>query len=159
MNQQEYQQQMLEEMEDLQEEQALDQFDDQMQNQREWQEAYGSPEPEQQHNQHTFLANSLDFQEPEKVTWLGESELGRPLFNVRFLLDIEDIAHYYLDEEAKKLGVKNEIAAYFREKIKNICDSGMSNKGFVQNLNVTRRMDSTRQRIKNLEPKQKGDIK
>lgn len=148
--QSEFKQQMEEEMENSETEDTADQQQEQMLNQQEFQEAYGVPEPEQQFNQHAFLAKSLEFGESEKVTYLGESELGRPLFNIRFLLDIEDIAHYYLDKMAKDYGCENKIAQYFREKINNVCASGMSNKGFVQNLNVTRRMDATRKRIKNL---------
>lgn len=149
--QEEFEQQMMDEMQEAESEKMEDSTEDQMYSNKEFQEAYGVPEPEQQFNQHTFLANSLDRDASEKVTFLHESELGRPLFNVRFLLDIEDITKYYLDEIAKKLGVENEIAKYFREKINNVCSSGMSNKGFVQNLNVTRKMDTRKERIKNLQ--------
>jgi hypothetical protein len=155
MNQEEFEQQMIQDMEDLKEDEMDDQLDDQMLAQEEWKEAYGVPEPEEKHNQHTFLARSLDIPSSEKVTFLTESELGRPLFSIRFLLDIEDIAKYYLDDMAKSLGLVNEIAIYFREKITNVCNSGMSNKGFVQNLNVTKKMDATRQRVRDIPPQVK----
>ncbi len=161
MNQEEYAQQQFEDMEDLQEEQAWEQQQDQLQNQNEFMEAYGAPEPEAKHNQHKFLSDSIISLEPEKVTWLSESELGRPLFNMRFILDMEDICKDALDDIAKELGCENRIAAYFREKVVNISASGMSNKGFIQNLNVTRRMDTTRKRISNLKPQEdtKGGVK
>lgn len=129
--------------------------EEQMDNQEEWREQYGVPEPEEKHNQHTFLAKSIELPDSEKVTFLHEQELGRPLFNVRFLLDLEDVAKHYLDQIATELGVNNRIAIYFRQKINNICSSGMSNKGFVQNLNATRRIDATRKRVNNL-PQMKG---
>lgn len=152
-----YEQEMIEEMKDLQEEDLLDQTEDNMMNQQSWQEAYGVPEPEERVNQHTFLKGSLSFEDPEKVTYLNQYELGRPLFNIRFLLDIEDICKYYLDDLAKKYGEENRIADYFREKINNICASGMSHEGFVQNLNVSKKIEVKRQRIKNLEPLKKTD--
>jgi len=147
-----YEQEMLQEMKDLQEEDLAEQSEDSMMNQQSWQEAYGVPEPEEKVNQHTFLKESLSFQDPEKVTYLDTYELGRPLFNLRFLLDIEDICKYYLDELAKKYNQENGISEYFREKINNICASGMSKDGFVQGLNVSKRIDVKRQRIKNLQP-------
>ena len=159
MNQAQYEQQMMDDMEDFSEDQGMDGYEDHQLNQQEFQDAYGAPEPEERHNQHTFLATSLNRDDPEKVTWLSESELGRPLFNIRFLLDIEDICHYYLDGVCTELSQPNEIAKYFREKINNVCDSGMSNKGFVQNLNVTRRMDTKRERVRNIQPIKKGGEK
>lgn len=147
-----YEQEMIEEMKELQEDELEEQTEDDMLNRQTWQEAYGVPEPEEKVNQHTFLKDSLSFADPEKVTFLNQYELGRPLFNLRFLLDIEDICKYYLDELAKKYGEENKIADYFREKINNICSSGMSNDGFVQNLNVSKKIDVKRRRIKNLEP-------
>lgn len=148
-------------MEEMKEDQTEDTFDDQQMMSREFAEGYPVPEPEETLNAHNFL-NKAAFQAQDTVrtTWLSESELGRPLFNIRFLLDMEDISKYYLDAiidklyKEKKIDTKidNKIANYFREKIRNITDSGMSNKGFAMNLNVTRKMEARRERIKNLEP-------
>lgn len=157
LTQEEFEDQMNNEMEDIELDKLAEQQEQQMQNQSDYQEGYGINDAEQSFNQHTFLANSIEFDEPEKVTFLGESELGRPLFNVRFLLDIEDISKYYIDDMAKEYKCTNEIANYFRAKIANICSSGMSNKGFIQNLNVTRKMDSTKKRLKNLNLEKGGD--
>ena len=143
-----FEREMYEEMQETNMDDGLDSEDERMLGQQEFQEAYGAPEPEERHNQHTFLANSLSFNEPEKVTFLEQSELGTPLFNMRFLLDIEDIAKYYIDDLANELEQHNKIAEYFRQKIKNVSDSGMSKNGFVQNLNVTKKMEATRQRIR-----------
>lgn len=159
MDKDQFEQAMYDELKGLETDEAEETQEGQYLNQQEMQEAYGYPEPEEKQNQHAFLANSLKEKNPEKVTFMTESELGTPLFNLRFLLDIEDICKYYLDDIVVELKLKdstisNKISAYFREKIVNISDSGMSNKGFVQNLNVTKKMESTRERIKNL-----GEVK
>jgi len=150
MEKEEYQQEVYEEMKELDLDDTEDTEENRFLNQQEMQEGYGSPQVEERHNQHTFLANSLNLEQPEKVTFMTISELGTPLFNLRFLLDIEDICKYYLDDLSENLGLQNKISLYFRDKIKNISDSGMSYEGFVQKLNVTKKMESTRQRIKNL---------
>ncbi len=146
-----FDQEMLEEMKELELDNQQDTEEDRLLTQQEYNEGYGYPEEEKKHNQHEFLARSLIFDEPEKVTFMSPSELGIPLFNLRFLLDVEDIIKHYLDEMAKDLGVENKIATYFRDKIINISSSGMSNNGFVQNLNVTKKMESTRQKIRNID--------
>lgn len=154
----EYNEEIDEELEEIQREKQEEMQEDQMDNQEEWREQYGVPEQEEKFNQHKFLAESIRLQDSEKVTFLLEQELGRPLFNVRFLLDLEDVAKHYLDSIAKELGVENRIAIYFRQKINNICSSGMSNKGFVQNLNASRIIEATRRRVNNL-PQMKGGKK
>ncbi len=159
MDKEEFEQQMLEEMQNLEEEGQSDQQQNDFIERQAWQEAYGVPEQEQQFNQHAFLANSLMFDSPEKVTFVNESELGRPLFNLRFLLDIEDICKYYLDGLSTELGTQNQIAEYFRAKIVNICSSGMSHKGFVQNLNASKKIDVTRKRVRELEPLKGGKVR
>lgn len=146
-------QEELEEMEDMQEEATEDADQDRFENTQEWQERYGSPEPEEKHNQHTFLSNAVKSLDTVRTTYLDEWELGRPMFNVRFLLDMEDISKFYLDEMAEELSDKekpvfNNIANYFRQKILNITDSGMSKGGFTMNLNVTRKMDSMRRKVR-----------
>jgi len=95
-------QEVFEEMKDLQEEEGFEGTEDDILNRGSFQDAMGVPEPEQRFNQHVFLSQSIQSDEPEKVTFLSESELGRPLFNLRFLLDIEDICKYYLDDLAKE---------------------------------------------------------
>ena len=142
-------QEMIDEIEAQREEESEDADEDRNIMNQEFTEGYGYPEPEEKFNQHTFLTKSLDHYEPEKVTYLNQYELGRPLFTVRFLLDLEDVCKHYLDKLCEELEVKNKIAQYFREKIINVSSSGMSNEGFVQNLNVTKKMDSTRHRIRN----------
>ncbi len=152
-----------EEIEEYQEEQKVEgeeSDEDRLAAQQEFGEAYGSPEPEEKHNQHTFLSNAIKAKDTVRTTFLSETELGRPMFSVRFLLDMEDVSRHYLDIFAKSCGGENRIADYFLNKVQNITDSGMSNKGFAMNLNVTRKMDTTRTRVKgNIENLQKGGKK
>ena len=140
---------MIEELEDQREEQIEDQAQDQAEFSQEFQEAYGAPEPEVKMDAHAYLwKSSFDHGDTLRTTFLSELELGRPLFTVRFLLDMEDIAKFYIDPMAKALNVDNKIAHYFWEKVQNVTSSGMSNQGFSPMLSVTRKMDVTRKKIK-----------
>lgn len=140
---------LMDEIQDLNADETLDAQDEQMATNKEWGEGYGAPEPEQQFNKHAFIhATVHDIKNPEKVTYLDHQELGKPLFNMRFMLDIEDIAGYYLDDLFHKFGVENKISKYFRKKIINVSDSGLSNEGFIQKMNVTTKMDLKRERVR-----------
>ena len=135
-------------LEEMQEDALEDSQEDQLDNTQDYHEAYGAPEPEEKYNQHTFLSKAVEKKDTLRVTNLNEFELGRPMFNIRFLLDMEDISKFYLDEMAKKLGITNKVAEYFRDKITNITDSGMSKDGFAMNLNVTKKMDTVRKKVR-----------
>ncbi len=77
-----------------------------------------------------------------RTTFLTESELGRPLFSVRFLTDLYSNAkHYNLDR----------IMDYYWRKIQNITASGLSNKGFGLNIAVTHKRDTTRRRVREVQ--------
>ncbi len=132
----------MDDLQDLQDEAMEDQQEEQFDNQQSFNEEYGSPEPEEKQNPSAFLFRSA-FDSPDtlRTTYLENDELGRPLFSIRFLLDMEDIAKFYIDEFAKEHGSPNRIADYFRQKIHNITDSGMSREGFTANLNVTKKID------------------
>lgn len=157
----------LQEMEEeIKEDDMMNSSEEQAQLSQEMQELYGGADPDEKMNAHTFLHNAaFKTKDTTRVTYLKEEELGRPLFSVRFMLDMQDIAKYYLDpllaelkaeqERLKKAGKEyfeididkhNGIANYFYNKIQNVTDSGMSNMGFSMNLNVTRKMDSTRRK-------------
>ena len=148
-----YDPQFAKELEEFQQEQQEDSSEDMTEEQflknQELMEAYGAPEPEEKMNAHTFLHKaSFGDIDTTRATFLSESELGRPLFSVRFMLKMEDVAKYYLDGMCKELKVPNKLAQYFNADIKNTTDSGLSNKGIALNLNVTRRMDATRKRVR-----------
>ncbi len=143
--------QMQEEMEDAEEEK----MEDTMDLSSEMQELYGAPAESQIHNQHTFLAQAAKARDTVRTTYLSEGELGRPLFSVRFLSDLYDIAKYYLDPILVELKLDpakyNGIANYFWEKTQNITHSGMSNKGFAMNLNVTQKKDMVRKKVRTIQ--------
>lgn len=145
-------------MEDLEMDKMEDMDDDRSLGNMEWQEGYGPPEPEEKQNAHSFLHKAV-FGEPStlKTTFLSEGELGRPDFTTRFLLSIKTVAEDLIDPICKELDNQiNGISHYFNEKVENITASGLSNKGFSMNINVTRKMDARRERIKNLDPAEGG---
>jgi hypothetical protein len=129
-----------EEQEDEAEEDREEQMEDQMELTEEMQKMYGAPEIEETHSAHTLL-NKAMFIQPDtiKSTFLTESELGRPLFSVRFMLDLHKSAtHYRL----------NKLQQYYWNKVQNITSSGLSNRGFGLNIAVTHKKDTTRRRLK-----------
>lgn len=142
--------------EEMMEEQKDDMSDDQQDSQMEYQEGYGDFPQEEKHNAHTFLHKAaFGDKDTLRVTYLDNDELGKPIFNIRFMLDMEDIAKFYLDDICKELKIDNVISEYFRRKIENITDSGMSKQGFSMKLNTTRNIDITRTKrrdnLKNLQ--------
>ncbi len=150
------------EMEDLMEEDSEDKALDQMELSREEQELYGSSEPEEKQNQHSFIHKTIDSQDTTRMTFLHEWELGRPLFTVRFYGQMELMAHDHLKSIIKDLGLTpndNRIARYFFESKLNVTDTGLSNKGFIQNMNVTRKMDAVRRRVKDVTDEKGGNLK
>lgn len=133
------------------EDQTEETMEDNLEISQELQDDYGSPEPEAKLSAHSFLHKAtFDSQDTVRTTFLESGELGRPLFTVRTMLDLEDIANYYLNPMLKSLNLSpdqnNFIARYFKAKIGNVTDSGMSNKGFAMNLNVTQKKDLTKKR-------------
>lgn len=143
---------MLDAAEEAQEDAAADADEDRMQRAQEFQEGYGYPTPDEKDNQHSFLRKAIEKDNTVRVTYLDKEELGRPLFSVRFLLDMEDVANHYLNPIAEHLSkedkkTENKISQYFFMKVLNITDSGMSKEGFAMNLNVTKKMDTTRKKF------------
>lgn len=137
-----------EEMEDEKEEEMENTYDFQ----QELQDGYGAPEPEQKLNSHSFLHKAaFESNDTVRTTFLQEGELGRPLFTIRTMLDLEDIAVHYINPLLSALSLDkshNIIASYFKTKVQNVTDSGMSNKGFAMNLNVTQKKDVTRKKTR-----------
>lgn len=149
MEEEKQQEEYEEAVEDMSEETQEKQFEDNL----DLNDEYDSPVPDERQNQHSFLHKATfgDGTESIKTTFLEKEELGRPVFPIRFLMDMETIAHYYLDAlsfEIMKNNDSNYVARYFRNKILNITDSGMSNEGFTMNLNVTQKRDISRKRFK-----------
>ena len=150
------------EMEDLMEEDSEDKALDQMELSREEQELYGSPEPEEKQNQHSFIHKTVDSYDTTRMTFLHEHELGRPAFTVRFYGQMELMAHDHLKSIMKDLGLSpndNRIANYFFQSKLNVTHSGLSNKGFLQNLNATRKIDALRRRVRDVPDEKGGNLK
>lgn len=126
---------------------------DRMELGKEYQEGYEEPQADERQNQHSFLHKAaFDAGDTVKTTFLTQEELGRPLFSVRFLLKLKTIARHYIDPLCTELELDphkdNKIAIYFQDETENISSSGMSNEGFAMNLNVTKKMDAVRRRIR-----------
>lgn len=131
---------MEEELEDLQE--------DNVESNLEAQQDYGYPTADPVFNQHAFLHQAaFNAEDTLRTTFLSTEELGRPLFTVRFMLDLYKIAldESLISSEGKVLSL-NKIAEYWRQKIFNVTNSGMSNEGFSMNLNVTQKKERSRRR-------------
>lgn len=141
-----------EEQLDEQEEESLDDSEQRFEDNLDIQEDYPAPEPEEKINQWSILDKAIKNKDTIKTTYLSEQELGRPLFSVRFYGTYRDLSRHYLDVELDQLDFdaekSNIIKDFFTHKIRNITDSGMSNKGFAMNLSVTHKRDNTRRRVR-----------
>jgi hypothetical protein len=141
----------LEEMEEEVEDDEEETREDNFEAQQDLAEDYPYPEQEEKHNSHFIINKALEKQDTVRTTFLTESELGKPLFSVRFLADLHDDA-LRANSEVKELTGKQlrlEILEnYYYEKIQNITSTGMSNKGFMMNLNVTHKREATKRRLR-----------
>lgn len=140
-----------------------DEMEEQSEISQEVNEGYGSPEPEQRLSAHSFLHKAtFESSNTLRTTFLDTGELGRPLFTVRTLLDLKGYADHYLYPMLISLGLNNDsnyISKYFQAKTGNVTDSGMSNKGFAMNLNVTQKKDLTKKKSSGNTENLKGGIK
>lgn len=125
------------------------------------QDDYAAPEAEEKLNQYAIMDKAIKAKDTVRTTFLNEQELGRPLFSVRFYGTYRDLARHYLDVELDQLGFdakRNIVKEYFNNKIQNITDSGMSNRGFTMNLSVTQKRDVQKKRIREVH-KDGGKVK
>ncbi len=137
----------MEEVEDAREEQA----EDDMEYNKELLEAYGYPTPDPKYNQHVFLHKAaFESADTVRTTFLSKEELGRPLFSVRFMLDLKILADHMLANPFSNPNPQNKISQYFLDKVQNVTSSGMSNEGFAMNLNVTQKRDMIRKKIRDI---------
>lgn len=142
----------LEELGEQMQDQKEEDMEEQMELSQEFGSDYGAPEPEQKLNSHSFLHRAaFDSSDTTRTTFLQDGELGKPLFTIRTMLDLEDISNHYINPLLAQFGLTKEdniISSYFKSKIQNVTDSGMSNKGFAMNLNVTQKKDVTRKKTR-----------
>lgn len=157
---------ILETMKEMQDDETEDAAEDNADLQQAIIEEYGSPDPDVEKSAQAYLhRSSFEAVDTLRTTFLHQGELGKPLFTVRFLLDMEDIANFYIDPLVKELNdqmrkakqeeddedeeeISNKISNYFWEKIQNITSSGMSNEGFGPNLSITKKIDMSRKKFK-----------
>lgn len=157
----EYTEEELTDMEDELEDDSEEMKEEEMELSDEMKKLYGSSQEEAKHNQHEFLAKTTLMEEDtEKFTNLTTEEIGKTLFTTRFMADLEDISEHYLKDilldlekrykketgEIKKF--ENKIKLYFRNKIRNVTESAMGRDGFIQKMNATQRLETTKRRIR-----------
>lgn len=136
-----------------QEDDAEDTSEDNLELSQELNEQYATAgEPQTPFNQWQLIKKAIEQDDTVRTTYLTKEELGKPLFTVRFLMDMEDVAHHYLKDMLIERGLDpyhdNIVARYLANKYQNISSSGMSNQGFTMNLSVTRKTDATKKRIR-----------
>lgn len=135
-----------------QEDDNEEQIEDDSETRQEFQDDYPAPEPEEKINQWSIIDKATKAPNTLRTTFLDPWELGKPIFSVRFYQTYYDLSRLYLDPMIKAKGrdprTENLVADYFYNKVQNITNSGMSNKGFTMNLNVTHKRDTTRKRVR-----------
>lgn len=92
---------------------------------------YGSPNPEEKHNQHVFLSKVAEAIDNTKTGFLKDEELGFTRFSLRSYKEME--------LAAKQLQLNNTWADYFQAKGQILTATSLSRNGFLTNLAVIQR--------------------
>ena len=121
-NEEEMKIQMLEEQQDFMDDIREEQMEEGM-----------TPETEKILDKYKFLNEVKESDNTIKTSYVTKAELGKPLFPVRFWLEIASYA---------KLKNYDTIRKYCLEKANNITDTGLSNEGFLLGLVVTKRRET-----------------
>jgi len=124
-----------EEIEDMKEDEAEEQQELMKDLSEEDIEDYGAVEPEQRFELMKFLTEVRDKEDTTRTTYLTKSELGTPLFSVRFW------------ENLKILAIMRKrliLARFIQNKIFSITSTGLSREGFLMNTAITKRKEKTR---------------
>lgn len=100
---------------------------------------YGAPSEQEQHNLHSFLTGVLKADDRIKTSFLTVPELGKPVFSVRFWLNIASYS---------KLKGFDLVHNYAIQKAKNTTDTGLSREGFIINTSVTQKKVRARHRYR-----------
>lgn len=161
MKEQDYEQELMEAMRDEQADDSAESEQSRLMDQYQFNEAYGAPEPEEKVNQHAFINKTVfDNKTTLRASYLKQEELGRADFAVRFLMNLHLIAKQMIDPVCEEFGLKkdeNMVANYFKDKVEIITSSGLSNEGFIQNLNATKKIEATRKRVRDISGLKQGD--
>jgi hypothetical protein len=92
---------------------------------------YGSPNPEEKHNQHVFLSKVAEATDNTKTGNLKDDELGYTRFSLRSYKEMELVA--------RQLQLNNTWADYFQAKGQILTATSLSRAGFLTNLAVIQR--------------------
>jgi hypothetical protein len=137
-----------EEIEDMKEEIAEEQKEEERELLEEMKEedaeAYGVPEEDEKFDRMKFLTEVRDRDDTIRTTYLTKTELGTPLFPVRFWLNLELLA---------KLKKYDIVEDFLYKKALVTTHSGLSREGFLVNTTVTRRKEMTKHKPKQQEVK------
>jgi hypothetical protein len=93
--------------------------------------AYGSPNPEEKHNQHVFLSKVATSEDTTRTGNLKDEELGYTRFSLR--------SYKELALASKKLCLNETWAEYFQMKGEILTATSLSRDGFLTNLAVIQR--------------------
>jgi hypothetical protein len=92
---------------------------------------YGSPNPEEKHNQHVFLSKVASSDDTTKTGFLKDEELGFTRFSLRSYKEME--------LAARNLQLNDTWANYFQKKGEILTATSLSRNGFLTNLAVIQR--------------------
>jgi len=93
--------------------------------------AYGSPTPEEKHNQHVFLSKVASSEDTTKTGFLKDEELGFTRFSER--------SYKEMALASRKLQLNDTWADYFDKKAEILTSTSLSRNGFLTNLAVIQR--------------------
>ena len=116
--------------------------------------AYGTPNPEEKHNQHVFLSKVATSDDTTKTGFLTNEELGYTRFSER--------SYKEMALAARNLQLNDLWADYFDKKAEILTATSLSRNGFLTNLAVIQRrqIEDMNQVVKEnkgwFKPKDKG---
>jgi len=138
----------LEEMEEEQAEEKKESEQELMEDLREEDaESYGVPEQARTFERFKFLTEVRDLPDTIRTSYLTKSELGFPLFSVRFWLNLKLLAD---------LKEYNYLGDYLHNKALVTTHTGLSREGFLLNTAITKRKESKKHKLKPQEDDKSG---
>jgi len=109
-------------------------------------EDYGSIEPDKTYDLMKFLTEVRDQDDTTRTSYLTKTELGIPLFSVRFW------------ENLKILAIMRKrllLAKFIQSKILSTTSTGLSREGFLMNTTITRKKEKTRGKLNRFQNSEK----
>jgi len=92
---------------------------------------YGSPTPEEKHNQHIFLSKVASSEDTTKTGNLRDEEIGYTRFSIR--------SYKEMALASKRLMLNDVWADYFQAKGEILTSTSLARQGFLTNLAVIQR--------------------